>query len=211
MSIIPQLSQNHIIHLQKSGLNENTLTSAGIFSADKEVANGLLRRSDLNCGGIAFPYPHIENHIRIRLDEPMYSSKLDDGYGNVRRQREIRYLSPRGGSNHLYLPVSKEMLEADCRLYITEGEKKALALIQAGLPAIGISGVWAWRTENDVCDEFNLIRWKQRPVTIIFDSDATNKRPVHQALKALANELADRGAEVSIFITPPLGGTSDGR
>ncbi|MHB8157565.1 MAG: DUF3854 domain-containing protein, partial [Desulfocucumaceae bacterium] len=166
--------------------------------------------SNLSHGGLAFPYPHIENFIRIRLDEPILSSKHDDGYGNVRKRQEIRYLSPKGSSNHLYLPVSKEVLEGTTQLYIAEGEKKTLALLQAGLSTIGIAGVWSWRTKKDVCDEFNLVKWKLRPVTIIFDSDATTKRQVHQALKALANELADRGAEVSIFITPQLGGTPDG-
>lgn len=211
MSIIPQLSPNQIEHLKKSGLNDKTITTAGLFSVDKEAANNLLRRRDLQCGGIAFPYPHVENHVRVRLDEPMISSKDDDGYGNVRKQREIRYLSPKGSCNHLYLPVSKEILEGNSQLYVTEGEKKTLALLQAGLSVVGVAGVWNWKNKNDVCDEFNFINWK-RPVTIVFDSDVTTRREVRTALKALADELSDRGSEVSIVITPQsIGGASGGK
>lgn len=211
-SIIAQkISTEHTLHLQGSGLNERTMINAGLFSVDKEESQGLLKMSNAG-SGIVFPYPYVEGFVRIRLDEPIYSSKQDDGYGNVRRQREIRYLSPKGSSNHLYLPVSKEVLEATgSQLYIAEGEKKTLSLIQAGLSAIGVAGVWSWRTKKDTVDEFNIVNWK-RPVTIVFDSDVTTRREVRTALKALADELTDRGAEVSICITPQsLGGAFGGK
>ena len=96
-------------------------------------------------------------------------------------------------------------------LAICEGEKKTLALNQAGIPAVGIGGVWNWcqkgegykkPKESRPIPDLDLVNWR-RPVTIIFDSDGHDNPLVRLAAFRLARELSRRGAAVSILFLPP--------
>jgi hypothetical protein len=197
-----QLNQQHIEQLRNSGITDKGLIQqVGLFSATAEELTGLFQRRDIKAGGLVFPYPYVEGFRRCRLDEPLYI-EADDGYGNRGTgPREIRYLNKKGQGNRLYLPVPDDELSKTSRLIVTEGEKKALSLVQLGFSAIAVSGVWAWRAGGNVCPEFKLINWK-RPVSVIFDSDAALIRMVRKALQELGKELASRGAKVELTVVP---------
>jgi putative DNA primase/helicase len=96
-------------------------------------------------------------------------------------------------------------------LLITEGEKKTLALWQAGHQVVGLGGVWNWcekaegykrLKESRPIADLDKVTWK-RPVIILFDSDGHDNYKVRQAAFRLARELAERGAKVSILFLPP--------
>jgi AAA domain/Domain of unknown function (DUF3854) len=131
--------------------------------------------------------------------------------------KEIRYRGAQGVSNHLYFPPGwKDLLESDFPFLWTEGEFKALATHGAGMACLASSGVWSWRTRNLFNEsrplpDLDLVRWKDREVTLAFDNDVIDKEQVQKALLALAHELYRRGVgRVSALLIPHVGGAKLG-
>ncbi len=58
--------------------------------------------------------------------------------------KPAKYLQPPGTPLRAYYPVASlpGLREPGTPVYLTEGEKKALAMAQLGLVAVGIGGVW---------------------------------------------------------------------
>lgn len=144
--------------------------------------------------------------FRVRYLEPLpgFAGQLKKP---DRFTQEIRAL------NEVYLPplfaASWEEISKNVSLplYITEGELKAAAGCAAKLATIGLGGVDVWRASKrgitflPVLDKFV---WKDRVVSIIYDSDLTSKPDVVRAQRQLSQELLSRGAEIHIINIPPL-------
>jgi hypothetical protein len=83
-------------------------------------------------------------------------------------------------------------------VYVTEGEKKALALSQLGLAAVGIGGVWCGckKDTEELISDLTEIRWTGRTVYIVFDFDAkeTTRNVVAAAARRLERALRSAGA-----------------
>ena len=103
-------------------------------------------------------------------------------------------------------------LAGDSPLIVTEGEKKALALWQAGFQVVGIGGVWNWfkrggelpaTKESRPIADLDLVNWR-RPVTILFDSDGHDNPLVRLAAFRLARELPSGGQWCLSFSFPWL-------
>jgi len=205
-----KVNSEHVEQLRGSGITSPELIErVGLYSATMDELQGIFRRRDIASGGLVFPYPGVVGFKRVRLDNPIYTDSTDDGYGNRESGlREIRYLSKKGSSNHLYLPLPEDEFTKNTQIFVTEGEKKALSLTQHGFPAVGVAGVWAWRTVDGICEEFQWLNWR-RPVVVVFDSDAATRLAVRSAMKKLAEELSRRGAKVSLCVVPGAGGGSD--
>ena len=92
-------------------------------------------------------------------------------------------------------------------LVITEGARKADAAVSAGLSAIAILGVTAWRGTNErggttALADHELIAWNGRIVYLCFDSDAMVKREVYEALRRFSAFLRRLEADVRIIYLP---------
>lgn len=87
-------------------------------------------------------------------------------------------------------------------IIITEGAKKAGALLTIGLPAISLSGVSTGqklgRLRTDLLPFFGV----GRRVYLCFDSDIILKKPVQQALDKLGRLISEKGAMVSVINLP---------
>jgi putative DNA primase/helicase len=183
--------------LKRSGLTDETIQAAGIYTVSPDeigkklggLANGVV-------SALAFPYPGHDGFER-------YKVWREEG------QTGPKYLQKSGTPNHLYLLPCVD-LAGDSPLIISEGEKKALALWQAGFKVVGLSGVWNWcqkgegykkLKESRPIPDLDRVAWC-RPVTIIFDSDGHNNPMVRLAAFRLARELAKREAEVAILFLP---------
>lgn len=188
----------HLADLQQSGLTDETIRAAGIYTV---TPGDIGKKVGGNDGGImsmlAFPYPCCEGHERFKC-------WYEEGKSGP------KYRQRKDTPNRLYLPPKVD-LEGDSLLLMVEGEKKALALWQAGFQVVGIGGVWNWcqkgegykkPKESRPIPDLDLVNW-QRPVTILFDSDGHDNRNVRLAAFRLARELARRGAAVSILFIPP--------
>ncbi len=188
----------HLADLQQSGLTNETIHAAGVYTVPPDEIGKKLGGNDSGITSLlAFPYPGCEGHERFKC-------WYDEG------KTGPKYRQKTGSPNRLYLPSTVDLV-GDGLLTICEGEKKTLALNQAGIPALGIGGVWNWcekaeggyrqPKESRPIADLNLLNWR-RPVIIIFDSDAHSNRNVRLAAFRLARELSQRGAMVSILFIP---------
>lgn len=112
----------------------------------------------------------------------------------------VRYLSPRGRPTPPYiLPSVWSIFDKPHRpIWITEGEKKALKLIQHGESCIALPGVWGFKagkssSETDLSkslwEELRRFDWRGRTTYLAFDSDLWTNRDVRYALIELALKL----------------------
>jgi hypothetical protein len=133
------LQARHLNDLRCSGLTDQTIRTAKVWSASPEEASTIFGRR-LECGALGFPYPGTDL-IRLKPDTPCQLP----GW-----KKPAKYLTPAGAQNRLYIPFPdrKALQDPTILLIITEGEKKALAGCQAGYLTIGLSGVWNWCRGN---------------------------------------------------------------
>lgn len=211
VNVAGNLTAAQLADLRKSGLTDETIAENGLSSLDdptriRHALNWSLaaKETAAKLGPcLAIPYRTVSGrftgYVRLKPTTP----RPDRG----------KYESPAGSKNRPYFPVRAlpAIADATAPLVITEGEKKALAATQAGLPTIGMSGVWNWqrkRKSNDeprrLIPELGMIRWKDREVTICFDSDAADNDNIVLAEQALAAVLKERGAVVKIARLPCL-------
>lgn len=191
------LHPDHLADLRRSGLTSETIHAAGIYTVPPDEIGQGKKRKGLPEGlesALAFPYPGQDGFERYKV-----------WWGEGRQDKAPKYLQRGGTPNHLYFPPEVD-LTGDSRLLITEGEKKVLALWQAGFQVVGVGGVWNFLEkgpgeESRPIGDLNLVNWS-RPVIIIFDSDGHDNPMVRLAAFRLARELNQRGAMVSILFIP---------
>ncbi len=191
----------HLEDLRKSGLTDATIAHAGLYTATSEILRRLagLRVPD-GTSGLVFPYG--SDFSRVKFFPPIPGR---DG-------KPIKYGQPARSGVRAYIPqdVVRLLDEADVPLFITEGEKKALKLTQEGFSAVGLGGIWNFRTHempaNQLIADLELIAWKDRIVRIVPDSDAWVKDQALCAIYVLARLLEARGATVLIVKLPTLDG-----
>ena len=88
------------------------------------------------------------------------------------------------------------------RLVIAEGEKKTAKLTEAGLPCVGIGGLWCWRHQGRVLPALAAIDWVRRPVLLVPDSDVWQRDDLLQPVYALGDGAGVCGAVVDVVKLP---------
>lgn len=188
------LTPGHRDELHRSGLTDETIGAAGLYST--RDARDLVGWSG---PALVFPYSTHNGsaaYTRVKLDKPDKAGK--------------HYRSPAGQPNRLYIPSLLDraiLADSATPLWLTEGEKKALKACQEGLACLALPGVWSWKT-RDYRDQsipiadLDLVTWRGRTVYLVFDSDLAVKRSVRLAEWALAEELRRRGARVLAIRLP---------
>lgn len=159
---------DHLSDLQKSGLSDETIDQAGIKSVSPGQIN---KRLGFNVPGLTsayeIPYPGCNGFSRYRCF-------YEDGKNGP------KYLQRKETGNHLYIPFSlpRDILnDPTKRLYLTEGEKKALKACQEGLPCIALGGLWNWSNgEGGLIDDFNKIELRIREIIVVPDNDWFDQR-----------------------------------
>ena len=196
-----RLLPHHLEHLQESGLSDDTIKRAAIYSVDSPwVATQL-----------GFP------HLTKNLPAIAFPLLLPNRNGASHDLRPVKYETKKVTANRLYVPdlADSALKDPATPLYFTEGEKKALKACQEGLPTIALAGVWSWLTkqgeESQPLHDLDEINLKEREVFLVFDSDIVEKPEVQWAEYHFAQELESRGARVSAICLPEgKGGTKVG-
>jgi hypothetical protein len=182
--------------LRASGLTDATI-----------LANALRTVGDC----LEFPYRNLDGSMngfsRFRPHQP----RMIDG-------KVAKYVQRNGSPLRAYFPVAslEKLRDGTSPVYITEGEKKSLALSQLGLAAIGIGGIWCGckKGSTDLIDDLAGIPWTDRVVYVVFDYDekATTRRDSEMARTRLARALKAAGAgEVyNVKLPPGSGGAKQG-
>jgi len=134
----------------------------------------------------AFRYPSGQQRVKL-----LPAIETEEG--------EIKYLSEKGQSPTLfYVCGLKKLASVKEPIYITEGEKKTIALQQqvAGA-AVGLPGVGNYALVNS-------LQVKKRTVQLFLDMDYTKKPAVESAYISLYLLLFKRGAaQINISLWPP--------
>ena len=117
----------------------------------------------------------------------------------------LKYETPPGAANMVDVPAFTRSVLGDLGtpLWITEGMKKVDALVSQGIAALGLTGVFNWRSKLGTLGDWEDIPLKGRTVVVCFDSDAAGNRLVQLAMTRLGAWLRTRGVEtVHYLITP---------
>jgi Domain of unknown function (DUF3854) len=180
------LHPDHLADLRASGLNDETIRAAGVYSLrPRDIALFFNLRRGVPAEietALCFPYQGGE-FARIKLFPTLV---------------KMKYAQPPKTGARLYVPFRVN----DGPVYIIEGEKKTLAAIQAGMNAAGIGGLWNWLTNGEPIDDLKLIEWDGRDIVIVPDSDVFQRQDLLRAVYALGRELRERGALVTIAQIP---------
>ena len=184
--ITSHLHRDHLADLRASGLTDETIRSAGVYSiAPRDIALFFNARRGVPQEirtALCFPYQCGE-FARIKLFPAL---------------GKMKYAQPPGTGARLYMPFEID----DHPLIVTEGEKKTLAARQAGFNAVGVGGVWNWVSRGEPIADLNLIKWDGREATIIPDSDVFQRTDLLRAIYALGRELQAQGANILVAQIP---------
>jgi Domain of unknown function (DUF3854) len=181
-----RLHLDHLADLRASGLNDETIRAAGVYSLAPRWIEHFFRSVPTEVQtALCFPYQGGE-FARIKLFPSL---------------GKMKYAQPPKTDARLYLPFNV----SDGAVYVCEGEKKTLAAYQAGMNAAGIGGLWNWLTNGEPIDDLKLIEWDSRDVIIIPDSDVFQRQDLLRAVYAFGRELRERGASVSVAKIPQPG------
>lgn len=206
-----ELYRAHLEDLRRSGLSDITIAIWGCFSIGTEDLYRLkhfARR--VKPPGLALPILPPGAHESVGFAYKPDSPRVVEKGG---RSRVCKYELPPAGTNHIHVPRGAQWLfqepdgrQARMRMVLTEGQKKAEKAVQEGIPCFALLGVWNWLQkfggESVPIEELFLIDWTRYRVEICFDSDAASNPNVRRAERALANWLAQHGAEVVIVRLP---------
>jgi uncharacterized protein DUF3854 len=201
--LLKKLNPEHLADLRKSGLSDHMIEYVGEFKTlDMQTArhylqgwHGRMMQPDGFESCYLLPYPRTD-YYRVKLFPPLRSP---DGH-------TVKYIGPKDAPLRLYFGPKAwvERVDGSGTLYITEGEKKTLALEDAGFAAIGIGGVWAWLHQHRPLSDFDLVTFSNRPVVLVFDSDTWRRQDLKQPIYALGQNLRARGAIVEALELPTL-------
>lgn len=186
------LLPHHIEDLKKSGLPEEIISQydfASISQAEATSLLGFTAPSD----GWRIKYPR-STFLKFKPDKPFDPS--------------MKYLSPKDASQELFITNLASTIFNDLSFpyYFCEGEKKCIALEQAKYPAIGIAGVWNWKSRGHTVEGLSQINISGRECFIIFDSDKYSNENTTKAEARFADALTKLGAKVKIVNLDPMFG-----
>jgi hypothetical protein len=195
------LAPEHLADLRKSGLTDDTIAAQLMRSAPLSMIAPLL---GFDLPGIRsallFPFRSpaggFMDHVRVKV-----FPTLTDAAGH-----SIKYLQPKGTAPRLYFVTRclPEVLEGEAPLWLVEGEKKAVAAAQLGLPAVGFCGVDGWhvRGSRALLADFDTIPLDGRLVEVVPDGDFRSNTHVARAIRQLGAALTARGTRARVVILP---------
>ena len=199
------LHPDHLSDLRKSGLTDETIEKSGIRSVP----------ADLMPRRITEAFGHYDNRIVNAYEIPYFDH---EGQVITRQLRifpavtfsdgsTVKYLNDKDRPATPYIPgeVWCVRQKTNKPLWITEGAKKALKLMQHGRHPIALNGVWCFGMKNEVgervlFDDITAFVFEGRTVYLAFDADLWTNPSVRAALYELAVRLFAAGAAVKFVI-----------
>jgi putative DNA primase/helicase len=162
--------------LRRPGISSSTLAALGIRHVDEAEAKKLVGHS---FAGLYIPYgTRVDGFAfgRLRLNQPVGNQK---------------YTQRTGSGVQAYVP-GLPGLEGQADLVLVEGEFKAIALAEAGVRAIGLSGFYGFASKEKLCPSITRTLKENPPQRILFlgDNDTTFNPQFSDAAVKLAALVA---------------------
>ncbi|MAS93133.1 MAG: hypothetical protein CMO55_08045 [Verrucomicrobiales bacterium] len=160
------MTPNHPRKSRVPGVDESTVDAAGIRFVEANIA---LELCGISQAGRIFRYRNLDGSDVLDDDKAFVRLRLSKPLG------KMKYFQRKGSRPHAYLPpriIDREFSKGNA-LFVIEGEKKALALCDAGVAAVGISGFYGFADKSDelVPELDEVIDWI-RPSQIVFAGDS---------------------------------------
>jgi putative DNA primase/helicase len=220
--MIVNLTQSDLEMLKTAGVSPLILQNGVVRRVTHEEARelcGIRYKSD-HLEGLAFAYHDPEDdqivRWRVRRDHPEVER---DGTPIA------KYLATADRPHLYFVPGCYTQLgDTTSPVIFAESEKAILAIASARFLLnrtpwpliIGTGGCWGWRgitgkatspngarvDEKGPLPDLDRITWTDRDTIIVFDANAATNPKVQAARRALASELAKRGAKVRIAELP---------
>jgi hypothetical protein len=195
------LAPEHLQDLRKSGLTDDTIARQKIRSIPPTMINQLLGFETPKVRS-AYLIPFVDprggwfDHTRMKIFPPIAAET-----------GTIKYLQPRGSGVRIYFPLVglAAVLHSAEPVYLVEGEKKALAVAQLGLPAIGLCGIEGWHLgrSRDLHPDLDDVGLSGRIVNLVPDADVRTNEAVHRSVHRLVGALGAHGvAEAKLVLIP---------
>lgn len=225
-----QLTDADYAKFEAAYVTREVLDSAGVFPVTSEQGKQLVGRHDSeDYSGLCFPYywPGIQGvrAHRVRRNNPPIEHKR-----GIAKERD-KYLSAPGWGNPIYFHPDTQanaLSDVSVDLYITEGQKKCLALYRLfrdcewTAQPLALNGVWGHRGKTGIREnahgkrvqvkgpipDLDRIEWSGRKVVIVFDTNTATDPMVAAARNELAIELTRRGAAVYFVDIEPESGVN---
>jgi hypothetical protein len=138
------------------------------------------------------------DHIRLKVFPPFTDA----------RGRAVKYLGPKDAPPRLYFTTGSLPALPDARvpLWVVEGAKKALAVGQLGLPAIGFEGIEGWHAKgtSTLLPDFEALALSGRTIELLPDGDWQTNPNVARGVRRFSAALGLRGAQPRIVVLPDL-------
>jgi putative DNA primase/helicase len=207
------LQPQHIEQCRKSGLRDETILGAGLYTlTDRDRISQLLGWVGSHDFDACLVIPFFDAQ-----GNPTNFSRLKPDRPRTKNGKLVKYEAALASGNRLYIPPHTRSVLGDVTvpLCITEGEKKCLAADQAGFAVVGLSGVENWSKARDtdvlgrkngkreLIDDIAAVPMQARHIYICYDNDGLPNPNVRKAQAALAAALTERGAVVAIVTLPP--------
>ncbi len=130
-----------------------------------------------------------------------YLEDTRSGVAKKTDRKAIRYVQAGSTMPEIYLcPLldwEAAAKDPSVPIVVTEGEKKAAAMCQAGVHCIGLGGVYSFKSARREVPFLQLLKafaWKGRDVVVAYDSDAHTNPMVVMARNELCRVLLEKGA-----------------
>ncbi|MGH7342842.1 MAG: DUF3854 domain-containing protein [Candidatus Rokuibacteriota bacterium] len=211
------LHPEHTADLAKSGLTQQMIALQKIRTVPPNMIDALLgfHASKVKHSYIipfADPRGGWMDHVRLKVfgeDEP---AEVRGDYVEEHQERwrynsgRTKYLVRRRSEPRLFFPLATmgAALHGPDALWIVEGPKKSLAVVQLGLPAVAIESAWGWHVKGsrELLADFDTIAMKGRTLKVAPDPDAQRNPEIARATHHLAEALERRGGRVQIVVLP---------
>lgn len=209
---MPELSAAHRRELEDgSGISPEIIAEMGAWTATTraELSELGFKQNGIRPPALVFPVLTWAGG-----SEPAFHRIKPDAPRSDAKGKPTKYEQPPGKGCRVYcLPTARRLIEGlqgvDNRpkpelpfVFVTEGEKKAAALVSQGLAALALPGVWNFKNLDVLRGDWDVIGLKGLKVCIVFDSDAATNPHVCKAENRLAEMLRAMGAEVFICRLP---------
>jgi hypothetical protein len=196
--------------LARSGLALEHVSAEGVFPTDNA---SLVNPDFASAPALILPYHDANRRVltyeRDGRQIPFCRARYLTPPG-FKKPRERKYDQPTNSGTPPYFPRSFDWQQVNrggvTQVCLVEGEKKAIAMCCAGIPAIAIGGVYNFADgSTPLHPALAAVAANCDDIYITFDSDAAEKPQIQTAEWRLAGQLAMLGPRIHVVRIPQHG------
>jgi hypothetical protein len=211
------LDSQHAADLAKSGITDETRLQHKIRTVPPEMLRPLLGYDPRGVRtALLFPFPDFDggfmDYVKVKVFGETGAAELRGDAIHEHRDRwryncgHRKYLVRRQAAPRLYIPIPTmhRAVATDEPLWLVEGMKKSLAVMQLGLPAIGLESPFSWHVKGSraLLDDFSHIRLRGRLIELVPDADIATNPMILRAMHQLGDALRAAGARPRLVRLP---------